>query len=72
MGVINGQERFDANVSTLTHSICHDCGSVIDIEETFGNFEAEKQVSNKYGLPLRNKKLFFMVFVISVKLGIRP
>ena len=35
MGVINGQERFDANVSPHSHFICNCCGAVIDIEETF-------------------------------------
>ena len=59
MGVISGQERFDANVSPHSHFICHDCGSVIDIEETFENFEAEKQVSNKYGFTVEEQKIIF-------------
>ena len=55
MGVINGQERFDANVSPHSHFICNCCGAVIDIEETFENAEAAKQVNNKYGFAVEEQ-----------------
>jgi Fur family peroxide stress response transcriptional regulator len=32
VGVVNGQERFDANTLEHTHFICLDCGDVIDID----------------------------------------
>ena len=57
MGVINGQERFDANVSPHSHFICNCCGAVIDIEETFENAEAAKQVNNKYGFAVEEQKI---------------
>ncbi len=59
MGVINGQERFDANVSPHSHFICNCCGAVIDIEETFENAEAAKQVNNKYGFTVEEQKVIF-------------
>ena len=59
MGVINGQERFDANVSPHSHFICNCCGAVIDIEETFENAEAAKQVNNKYGFAVEEQKIIF-------------
>ena len=31
VGVINGQERFDGNISHHPHFICNCCGSVIDL-----------------------------------------
>jgi Fur family peroxide stress response transcriptional regulator len=31
VGVVDGQERFDANTSQHTHFICLDCGNILDI-----------------------------------------
>lgn len=31
VGVVNGQERFDADVSSHPHLVCTDCGSVVDL-----------------------------------------
>ena len=59
MGVINGQERFDANISPHSHFICNCCGAVIDIEDTFENSEAAKQVNNKYGFTVEEQKIIF-------------
>ena len=59
MGVINGQERFDANISPHSHFICNCCDAVIDIEETFENSEAAKQVNNKYGFTVEEQKIIF-------------
>jgi len=59
MGVINGQERFDANISPHSHFICNCCGAVIDIEETFENAEAAKQVNSKYGFAVEEQKIIF-------------
>ena len=33
VGVVAGQERFDANISPHTHLICKDCGTVRDLFE---------------------------------------
>ena len=32
VGVINGLERFDANVSPHVHFVCETCGAVVDID----------------------------------------
>lgn len=34
VGVVNGQERFDADVSSHPHLVCNDCGTVTDLELT--------------------------------------
>lgn len=31
VGVVNGQERFDADVSSHPHLVCTDCGTVVDL-----------------------------------------
>ena len=31
LGVVNGQERFDGNVSPHTHFVCTQCGAVFDL-----------------------------------------
>lgn len=31
VGVVNGQERFDADVSPHPHLVCNDCGTVADL-----------------------------------------
>ena len=67
MGVINGQERFDANISPHSHFICNCCGAVIDIEETFENSEAAKQVNNKYGFTVEEQKIIFYGVCIQCK-----
>ena len=33
LGVVNGQERFDGNVSPHTHFVCTQCGAVLDLME---------------------------------------
>lgn len=33
VGVIAGQERFDATVAPHPHAVCTDCGAVIDVPE---------------------------------------
>ncbi len=39
IGVINGQERFDANVTPHTHFVCSKCGAVIDVPGVFRSDE---------------------------------
>jgi Fur family peroxide stress response transcriptional regulator len=42
VGVVNGEERFDAIVTPHPHFICGHCGKVID----FNFFDEEKQMKN--------------------------
>ena len=59
MGVMNGQERFDAKTAPHSHFICNCCGAVFDIDETFENAEAAKQVGQKYGFDVQEQKTTF-------------
>jgi Fur family peroxide stress response transcriptional regulator len=42
VGVVNGQERFDGNVSEHTHFICLDCGNVLDVDAALDRSFTEK------------------------------
>ncbi len=33
VGVVNGQERYDATTAPHTHFVCRCCGAVLDVEE---------------------------------------
>ena len=33
VGVVNGQERYDANVEPHSHFVCRRCGAVLDVDE---------------------------------------
>ena len=35
VGVVNGQERFDADITPHVHFICKSCNAVLDLEGTF-------------------------------------
>lgn len=59
MGVINGQERFDANTSSHSHFICNCCGAVLDIDQTFENPLAAQQVQQQYGVLVQLQKIVF-------------
>lgn len=45
IGVINGQEHFDGDISAHAHMICECCGSILDID---GTFIEEKQLHSVY------------------------
>lgn len=44
VGNVNGQERYDANVTPHPHFICDSCGEVIDMEESF-DYSLPKNIS---------------------------
>ena len=58
-GIILSMGVIDANISPPSHFICNCCGAVIDIEETFENAEAAKQVNSKYGFAVEEQKIIF-------------
>lgn len=43
VGIVDGQERFDANTKPHTHFICSKCGAVLDIP---GDFLDSAMISN--------------------------
>ena len=49
VGVVNGQERFDADISPHTHFVCNKCGCVIDIAKLLEEKEITDDIFNKFG-----------------------
>lgn len=49
LGVVNGQERFDADTSPHAHFVCTDCGAVIDLPDCSPGREYIATLSNQYG-----------------------
>lgn len=58
VGVVDGQERFDANTKEHTHFICLDCGAVIDINADVGP-ALNKSVEDLNGLDIMYRQLTF-------------
>lgn len=50
VGVVNGQERFDATTETHSHFICDDCGCVVDLHHLKMDEVLGKKVTEKCGL----------------------
>lgn len=59
VGVVNGQERLDANVSPHAHFVCAECGSVIDLDEINQNAAIDKEVTDKYHFDVQYHDLVF-------------
>lgn len=49
VGVINGQERFDADLHPHAHFVCNRCGMVIDLPDNPPAQEYSKSLSEQYG-----------------------
>ncbi len=45
VGNVNGQERYDADVTPHSHFVCTCCGSVQDVEDEFVDPESDREVS---------------------------
>jgi len=59
VGVVNGQERYDGNVQPHTHFVCTQCGTVIDIDESFLGEAENAQIAQKYGIAVDSHELVF-------------
>lgn len=55
VGVVNGQERFDADVSEHCHFICQSCGKVVDLHPISTSFQHE--VEQEYGFSVTRQEL---------------
>ncbi len=59
IGVVNGQERFDADTSPHSHFICRSCGAVLDIPETPFTPEALGEIGARHGLRVERSDVRF-------------
>lgn len=59
VGVINGQEHFDADMSTHSHLVCQDCGAVVDIFEVFFDRDRRSDLEDKYQVSIEQEEVIF-------------
>lgn len=59
VGVVNGQERFDAVIEPHTHFICDHCGAVIDLHRIPVDPALDRKVGERYGFRVEHHKLVF-------------
>lgn len=59
VGVVNGQERFDAFTKPHSHFVCNCCGSVSDLHKITLDANLEKDVSEQYGFAVERHELTF-------------
>ena len=59
VGVINGQEHFDADMSTHSHLVCQRCGSVSDIFEVFFDSDRRSDLEEKYKVSIQEEEVIF-------------
>jgi len=67
VGVINGQEHFDANVSPHTHLICRGCGIVRDLFEVNVPGEVAQKAADVSGYQITGVSLRLMGLCPSCK-----
>lgn len=59
VGVVDGQERFDANVEPHTHFVCDGCGVVLDLHEIPSDAQLDRRAEETYGLSVDHHELIF-------------
>ena len=59
VGVVRGQERFDAIVTPHSHFICNCCGRVLDLPDVRPETGLEQAVSAQYGFAVEHCELTF-------------
>lgn len=59
VGVVNGQERFDATVEEHEHFICEECGAVLDIQYQLLPDSIDQQLARSSGLQINSHALIF-------------
>lgn len=52
VGIIAGEERFDARIMPHTHAICRVCGSIFDLEESDAFLQAIAEANHASGFRL--------------------
>jgi Fur family peroxide stress response transcriptional regulator len=58
VGVVNGQERFDGNISEHTHFICVDCGDVLDVDAELDQ-SCTAKIEAEHGVDVLFRQLTF-------------
>ena len=59
VGVINGQEHFDADGSRHSHFVCSACGRVLDIFEPLVGEETVAGLEEKYSFSIESEDILF-------------
>ncbi len=59
MGVVNGQERFDADTTPHSHFVCTCCGAVIDLKKIPMDANLNQAVQSQYGFQVERHELTF-------------
>lgn len=59
VGVVNGQERFDANITPHSHFVCTCCGAVIDLHKIPMDANLNQAVQSQYGFQVERHELTF-------------
>lgn len=59
VGVVKGQERFDATVEPHTHFVCDTCGAVRDLHKVPVDLALDRKVSEEYELRVDHHELIF-------------
>ena len=59
VGVVKGQERFDATTAPHTHFVCRCCGEVIDLHDVRLDDDLDRTVCEQYGLAIERHELIF-------------
>ncbi|HIR56707.1 MAG TPA: transcriptional repressor [Candidatus Gallacutalibacter pullicola] len=59
VGVVNGQERLDGNVSPHAHFICRSCGAVLDLPKDFLPQESGRRAEEAFGHKVETCALMF-------------
>ena len=59
VGVVNGQERFDAETGPHTHFICSSCGAVSDMAELVVPEELAQRLTHNAGVRVDHYQLTF-------------
>lgn len=60
IGIVNGQERFDAALNPHSHFICDKCGAVCDIDESFFDEKSIGDVAERTGMKITRADVVFM------------
>ena len=59
IGVVKGQERFDAMTTPHSHFVCSECGAVSDLPEIKPDLDLDRAVSRRYGHAVSHHDLIF-------------
>ena len=59
LGVINGQEHFDGDISRHTHFVCTHCGAVLDIFDELFTDGSLKALSHSTGYEIESVSMLF-------------